>query len=49
MRGLLLYTTVEEESKVSTSSHPTPPSTLEGRMRGLLLYTTVEEESKVRN
>ena len=49
MQGLLLYTTVEEESKVRKCSHRTPPSTLKGRMRGLLLYTTVEEESKVRD
>ena len=47
MELLLLYSSVEEESRASVSSRRTLPSTLEGRMRLLLLYTTVEVEGGV--
>ena len=47
MQQLLPYSTVEEESTARNFSHPTLPSTLEGRMRRILLYSSVEEELTV--
>ena len=47
MQRLLLYTTVEEESRVSNCSHPTLPYTLEGRMRLESSSTTVEDSTRI--